>query len=244
MSATTAPRCSAWVEALKAGAGGPAFAVDTDRLGGCPDDGPAGEGEVALTGTAAHPPAPTKARTRDLASLLPGGPAKAPSRARFRARQHWNKTVAGGTASREAELSGRAVDQPAAAPLMAADRHREAPARSLVRRYLRPPAPSFRPRVVTMSRARARLRRASLPGLYLCAGPPAGGAISASGAVGVKGQWMSEAQPSSPTTVKRGQSVWRIKYVDATGKQVMETIGAERNGVTRKKPRPSSANAR
>jgi integrase len=32
---------------------------------------------------------------------------------------------------------------------------------------------------------------------------------------------------------KRGR-VWRIKYRDATGKQVMETIGAERDGVTRK----------
>ena len=28
--------------------------------------------------------------------------------------------------------------------------------------------------------------------------------------------------------------VWRVKYSDATGKQVMETIGAERDGVTRK----------
>src|SRR5436189_4960107 len=32
---------------------------------------------------------------------------------------------------------------------------------------------------------------------------------------------------------KRGV-VWRIKYADADGKQVMETIGAERTGVTRK----------
>jgi hypothetical protein len=32
---------------------------------------------------------------------------------------------------------------------------------------------------------------------------------------------------------KRG-TVWRIKYRDATGKQVKETIGAERDGVTRK----------
>lgn len=32
---------------------------------------------------------------------------------------------------------------------------------------------------------------------------------------------------------KRGV-VWRIKYADATGKQVMETVGAERDGVTRK----------
>ncbi len=32
---------------------------------------------------------------------------------------------------------------------------------------------------------------------------------------------------------KRG-TVWRIKYADADGKQVMETVGAERNGVTRK----------
>jgi hypothetical protein len=31
----------------------------------------------------------------------------------------------------------------------------------------------------------------------------------------------------------RGRT-WRIKYRDATGKQVMETIGAERDGVTRK----------
>ncbi len=29
--------------------------------------------------------------------------------------------------------------------------------------------------------------------------------------------------------------VWRVKYADADGKQVMETIGAERDGVTRKK---------
>ncbi len=29
-------------------------------------------------------------------------------------------------------------------------------------------------------------------------------------------------------------TVWRIKYVDAAGKQVMETIGAEHKGVTRK----------
>src|SRR6185437_7205811 len=32
---------------------------------------------------------------------------------------------------------------------------------------------------------------------------------------------------------KRGV-VWRIKYRDAEGKQVQETIGAERDGVTRK----------
>jgi hypothetical protein len=32
---------------------------------------------------------------------------------------------------------------------------------------------------------------------------------------------------------KRGR-VWRIKYSDASGRQVMETIGAERAGVTRK----------
>jgi hypothetical protein len=27
--------------------------------------------------------------------------------------------------------------------------------------------------------------------------------------------------------------VWRIKYRDATGRQVMETVGAERDGVTK-----------
>ena len=32
---------------------------------------------------------------------------------------------------------------------------------------------------------------------------------------------------------KRG-TVWRIKYADAEGRQVMETVGAERDGVTRK----------
>jgi hypothetical protein len=32
---------------------------------------------------------------------------------------------------------------------------------------------------------------------------------------------------------KRG-TVWRIKYVDAAGKQVQETVGAEHDGVTRK----------
>src|SRR6266545_75418 len=32
---------------------------------------------------------------------------------------------------------------------------------------------------------------------------------------------------------KRG-TVWRIKYADADGKQVMETVGAERDGVTRR----------
>lgn len=36
-----------------------------------------------------------------------------------------------------------------------------------------------------------------------------------------------------PYDGKRGR-VWRIKYADATGKQTMETIGAERDGVTRK----------
>jgi integrase len=36
-----------------------------------------------------------------------------------------------------------------------------------------------------------------------------------------------------PYDGKRGR-VWRVKYTDASGKQVMETIGAERNGVTRK----------
>ncbi len=36
-----------------------------------------------------------------------------------------------------------------------------------------------------------------------------------------------------PYDGKRGR-VWRIKYGDSTGKQVMETIGAERDGVTRK----------
>lgn len=29
-------------------------------------------------------------------------------------------------------------------------------------------------------------------------------------------------------------TVWRIKYADAAGQQVMETIGAERDGITRK----------
>jgi hypothetical protein len=28
--------------------------------------------------------------------------------------------------------------------------------------------------------------------------------------------------------------VWRVKYADANGRQVMETVGAERDGVTRK----------
>src|SRR6266540_2643164 len=32
---------------------------------------------------------------------------------------------------------------------------------------------------------------------------------------------------------KRG-TTWRIKYADASGKQVMQTIGAERDGVTEK----------
>ena len=36
-----------------------------------------------------------------------------------------------------------------------------------------------------------------------------------------------------PYDGKRGR-VWRVKYRDAAGKQVMETIGAERDGVTRK----------
>src|SRR5262249_45241469 len=36
-----------------------------------------------------------------------------------------------------------------------------------------------------------------------------------------------------PYDGKRGR-VWRIKYTDASGRQVMETIGAERDGVTRK----------
>jgi integrase len=35
-----------------------------------------------------------------------------------------------------------------------------------------------------------------------------------------------------PYNGKRGR-VWRIKYADASGRQVMETIGAERDGVTR-----------
>ena len=36
-----------------------------------------------------------------------------------------------------------------------------------------------------------------------------------------------------PYDGKRGR-VWRIKYADATGRQCMETIGAERDGITRK----------
>jgi integrase len=36
-----------------------------------------------------------------------------------------------------------------------------------------------------------------------------------------------------PYDGKRGR-VWRVKYVDADGRQCMETIGAERDGVTRK----------
>ena len=36
-----------------------------------------------------------------------------------------------------------------------------------------------------------------------------------------------------PYDGKRGR-VWRIKYADAAGKQVMETVGAEREGITRK----------
>jgi integrase/recombinase XerD len=39
-----------------------------------------------------------------------------------------------------------------------------------------------------------------------------------------------------PYDGKRGR-VWRIKYVDASGRQVMETVGAERDGVTEKKAR-------
>jgi hypothetical protein len=35
---------------------------------------------------------------------------------------------------------------------------------------------------------------------------------------------------------KRG-TVWRIKYADADGKQVMETVGAKRDGWTEKKAR-------
>src|SRR5688572_21193969 len=35
---------------------------------------------------------------------------------------------------------------------------------------------------------------------------------------------------------KRGV-VWRIKFADASGRQVMETVGAERDGWTRKKAR-------
>ena len=43
-----------------------------------------------------------------------------------------------------------------------------------------------------------------------------------------------------PYDGKRGR-VWRIKYADAAGKQVMETIEAERDGVTRSdQPTPSS----
>jgi integrase len=37
-----------------------------------------------------------------------------------------------------------------------------------------------------------------------------------------------------PYKGKRGV-VWRVKYADADGKQVMETVGAERDGVTRKR---------
>jgi integrase len=37
-----------------------------------------------------------------------------------------------------------------------------------------------------------------------------------------------------PYDGKRGRT-WRIKYVDADGRQTMETVGAERDGVTRKK---------
>ena len=36
-----------------------------------------------------------------------------------------------------------------------------------------------------------------------------------------------------PYEGKRGR-VWRVKYADSTGKQIMETIGAERDGITRK----------
>jgi hypothetical protein len=36
-----------------------------------------------------------------------------------------------------------------------------------------------------------------------------------------------------PYDGKRGR-VWRIKYTDGDGRQVMETVGAERDGVTRK----------
>jgi hypothetical protein len=41
---------------------------------------------------------------------------------------------------------------------------------------------------------------------------------------------------------KRG-TVWRIKYRDADGRQVMETVGAERDGVTRKHAPPSYVSA-
>ena len=35
---------------------------------------------------------------------------------------------------------------------------------------------------------------------------------------------------------KRGIT-WRIKYVDVSSRQVMETVGAERDGITEKKAR-------
>src|SRR5918994_1720361 len=41
---------------------------------------------------------------------------------------------------------------------------------------------------------------------------------------------------------KRG-TVWRIKYADATGRQVMETVGAERDGVTRRQGGGGAARA-
>ena len=39
-----------------------------------------------------------------------------------------------------------------------------------------------------------------------------------------------------PYRGKRG-TVWRIKYLDASGKQVMETVGAERDGITEQRAR-------
>jgi hypothetical protein len=41
---------------------------------------------------------------------------------------------------------------------------------------------------------------------------------------------------------KRGV-VWRIKFSDSDGKQVMEKVGAERNGILASRPKTSSASA-
>lgn len=42
-----------------------------------------------------------------------------------------------------------------------------------------------------------------------------------------------------PIAGPRGR-VWTIKYRDATGRQVMETVGAERDGMTVRAPRRTS----
>jgi Phage integrase, N-terminal SAM-like domain len=77
------------------------------------------------------------------------------------------------------------------------------------------------------------IRATILIALYVCAGRRARARITALVGLGAERRHDAQRRSPHPYDGKRGR-VWRIKYRDADDRQVMETIGRERDGVTRK----------